>query len=167
MRYFLLARCLPLRPDHNHRLPLLVGRIHDHQLRHTGDFVHLLLHGDAFDQVLEVHCAADFGQDRERVGIPFEQDLVGLDGRAVLEQDARAVNHLVALLLAALFIHHGDYAVAVHGDQLAGLVATVAMLMELGESVGFRVLRGLLAERGGRAADVERTHGELRAGLAD
>ena len=44
------------------------------ELRVAGDFVHLLLQRDAFDQVLEVNHAADFGQDRERVRIPLEQD---------------------------------------------------------------------------------------------
>ena len=37
-------------------------------------------------QILEVDHAADFGQDRERVRIPFEQDLVALHGSAVLDQ---------------------------------------------------------------------------------
>ena len=41
---------------------------------------------DAVDQVFEVDHAADFGQDRERVRIPFEQDLVGLHRRAVFDQ---------------------------------------------------------------------------------
>ena len=57
------------------------------ELRHTGDFVHLLLHGEAVDQVLEVNRAADFGQDREGVRIPFEQDLVALHRSAVFDQD--------------------------------------------------------------------------------
>ena len=39
--------------------------------------------------------------------------------------------------------------------------------MNLREAVGLRILLGLLADTGRRAADVERTHGELRAGFAD
>jgi hypothetical protein len=113
-----------------------------------------------------VDHAADFGQDREGVRIPFEQDLVGLDRRAVFHQDARAVNHLIAFLLAALVVDHGDDAVAVHGDHFALLVAHGLDADVLGESRRLGVLLGLLAA-GGRAADVERTHGELRAGLAD
>ena len=38
---------------------------------------------------------------------------------------------------------------------------------ELHEAVRLGVLLGLLGRAGGRAADVERTHGELRSGLAD
>ena len=41
------------------------------------------------------------------------------------------------------------------------------MFDEAHEAVGLGILRGLLADARGRAADVERTHGELRAGLAD
>ena len=39
--------------------------------------------------------------------------------------------------------------------------------MYLRETVGLGVLRGLLGNSGRRSADVERTHGQLRAGLAD
>ena len=98
---------------------------HD-QLRHAGDFVDLLLQREAVDQVLEVNHAADFGENRERVRIPLEQDLVGLDRGAVFDQNARAVDHRVAFLFAALIVHDGHDAVAVHGDQFAlGLLRTV------------------------------------------
>ncbi len=73
-------------PHDDGRHALFIERFGDHPLRHAGDFVHLLLQRDAFAQILEVDRAADFGQNRERVRIPFEQDLVGLDRRAVLEQ---------------------------------------------------------------------------------
>ena len=66
------------RPHDDRRDALFIGRIGDHPLRHAGDFVHLLLQRDAFVQVLEMNLAADFGEDREGVRIPFEQDLVGL-----------------------------------------------------------------------------------------
>ena len=39
--------------------------------------------------------------------------------------------------------------------------------MELHEAVGLGILLGLFRRTGRRAADVERTHGELRAGFAD
>ena len=64
-----------LRPHNDGRDALFIGRIRHHPLRHTGDFVHLLLQGDALTQILEVDLAADFGENRERVRIPFEQDL--------------------------------------------------------------------------------------------
>ena len=61
----------------NCRLPLLVDGVGHHQLRHTGHLVDALLNRSTFNQIFEVDHAADFGQNRERVGIPLEQDLVG------------------------------------------------------------------------------------------
>ena len=91
------------------------------QLRQAGDFVHFFVHGDAFLQVLELNRAADFGQDREGVRIPLDQDLAELDRLAVFDLQLGAVDHRVALLFAALLVHDGDRAVAVHGDQVAAL----------------------------------------------
>ena len=118
-------------------------------------------------QILEVDRAADFGQDREGVRIPLEQNVVRLDRSAFLDEDLGAVHHLVALAFAALLVDDGEDAVAVHGDQFAACVADRLDAEELGEAVGLGVLLGLLGRTGGRAADVERTHGQLRAGLAD
>ena len=154
-------------PDVNRRNPFLIGGIHDHPLGAARDFVHLFLHGDAVGQVLEVHHAGDFREDRERIRIPFEQDVVGLDARAVLEMDPGAVDHLIALFFAALVVEDRDDAVAVHGDQLALGVLDRLNGHEFDEAVGFRVLLGLLRRTGGGAADVEGAHGELGARLPD
>src|SRR5580692_2744877 len=111
--------------------------------------------------------AGDFGQDRERIRIPFEQGLVALHGRAVFGQNACAIHHLIALLLAVLVVHNRDDAVAVHGDQFARLAANGLDADVLGESVELRILRRLLVDSRSGSTDVERTHGELRARLAD
>jgi len=115
------------RPHHNLRLPLLIGRIGDHELRHAGDFVHLLLQREPVDEVLVVNHAADFRQDGEGVRIPFQQDLVALHGSAVFHQNARAVYHRVAFLFTALIVHHRHNAEAVHGDDLVGAFLPVAV----------------------------------------
>src|SRR5579862_4918716 len=111
--------------------------------------------------------ASNFGQDRERVRIPLQQDLVGLYRRTLFDEDARAVDHVVAFLLAALVIDQYQFAVAVHGDQIAILVAHGLDSEEARETIRLRVLRRLFGNTSRRSADVERTHGELRAGLAD
>jgi hypothetical protein len=64
--------------DDDRGLALLVGRIADHVTRQAGDFVHFFVERDAFLQVLELHGAADFGQDREGVRIPLDHDLAEL-----------------------------------------------------------------------------------------
>ena len=45
---FRLASLRPIGPHDDHGQALLVRRIDHHELRHAGDFVHLLLHGHAF-----------------------------------------------------------------------------------------------------------------------
>jgi hypothetical protein len=52
---------------------------------------------DAFLQVLELHGAADFGQDREGVRIPLDHDLAERDRRAVFDLELGAVHDRVAL----------------------------------------------------------------------
>src|SRR5208283_4909779 len=79
----------------------------------------------------------------------------------------RSVDNLVALTFALLVINDGEDAVAVHGDQLAPLVADRIDADELRETVRLRVLGGLFADSSRRSTDVERTHRQLCPGLAD
>src|ERR1700693_4489111 len=146
---------------------LLIRRISHHPLRHTSDFIHLLLQGDALTQVLEMDLAAHFGQNRERVRIPFQQDVVGLYLAAVRKQDFRSIHYRVAFFFAALLVDDGQDAVAVHRDQLALGVFHCRNAQELHITIRLRVLLGLFAGSGGRAAHVESTHGELGSGFAD
>ena len=89
--------------------------------RQAGDFVHFFVERDAFLQVLELDGAADFGQDREGVRIPLDQDLSELDLIAFVDLQLGAVHDRVALAFAALVVHHRDRALAVHDHQVAGL----------------------------------------------
>ena len=115
----LLARAAGRVADQDRRLVLFIARRQrDDKLRQAGDFVHLLLDGDAGLQVLELDGAADFGQDREGVRIPFGQDLAELDRLAFLDAQPSAIDHVVALFFAALFVDEGDQAGAVHGNQM-------------------------------------------------
>src|SRR4029077_3695907 len=154
--------------DKDGRLMLLIARRKsDHILREAGHLVHLLFDREAGLQVVKLHVAGGFREYREREGIPFGKSLAVGDVFAVLDTEARAVNHVVALLLAALFVNDGDEAGAVHGD--GGAAATLDMLEvhELDDAVVARLERRTLGNAGGGSADVERAHGELRAGLAD
>ncbi len=70
--------------DHEGRLPLFIGRVGNHPAREAGDFVHFFVERDAFLQVLELHRAADLGEDGVGVWIPLGQHLAQLDLLAVL-----------------------------------------------------------------------------------
>ena len=122
-----------------------------------------------FDDVLEADSAGFLGEDRERIRIPLDEHLAGLDLLAVLHLQPRAIHDVVALAVAALLIFDDERAVTVHDDQLA------AFLVRLDDDQALvvdragvpRVERVLLGHARRRAADVERAHRQLRAGLAD
>ena len=69
---------------HEGRLALFVRRIGNHPAREAGHFVHLFVQRDAFLQVLELHRAADLGENRVGVRIPLGQQLAQLHVLAVL-----------------------------------------------------------------------------------
>ena len=55
------------------RRTALLG-IGDDQARQAGDFVHGAVHGDAFDEIAELHAAVHFGDHRVSVRIPVGHD---------------------------------------------------------------------------------------------
>ena len=118
--------------DLDARLLLLVGRLHDDERRHAGVLVHLLVHGLAVDDVLEgdgwppssVRMVNEYG-------IPLDQQLALLDLRAVLDLELGAVDHGVALALAALLVVDDERARAVHDHQVALLVLDRGHVVEL------------------------------------
>ena len=77
------------------------------------------MHRDAVDEVEEAHEAGDFRHDRVGMRIPGRDGLAGLDRRAVLDDDHRAVRQLVALALAAVVVEHRQFARTRHRDQVA------------------------------------------------
>src|SRR5262245_1867605 len=105
--------------------------------------------------------ATDFGEDRERIRIPLEQDLVGPDRFAVLHPELGAVDHLIAFLLAALLVDDPQDAVAIHRDQIALRVPNGVDLNEFRKAVRLGVLCRLFGDTRSGSANVERTHCEL------
>jgi hypothetical protein len=100
-------------------------------------------------------------------GVPLDQQLALLDLGAVLDLELGAVDDGVALALAALLVVDDESARAVHDHQVALLVLDRAHVVELDGAAVLRLERRLLGAVAGGAADVERTHGELGARLAD
>ena len=137
-------------------------------LREARDLVDLGRDRDAVDEVLELQVAADFRDDRVRVRIPARDELARLHGLAVLDAERRAVRDLVALALAAELVDDGELARPRRRDPVALLL--VGHGLHVDEAHRTRALHLDAVHRGGPrrgAADVERTHRELRAGLAD
>ena len=59
--------------DPDGRLTLFIGSVGDHEAREPRDFVDFFVERDAFLEILELHGAADFGEDCVGVGIPFRK----------------------------------------------------------------------------------------------
>ena len=115
-------------------------------------------------------CARLLGEDRERVRIPLDQHLALLDRLAVLHLQARAVDDRIALAVAPL------RRPARRCEPLRFMtirwppslcVSTTLQALEADRAGVARFERGLLGDARRRAADVERAHRQLRAGLAD
>src|SRR6185312_15394745 len=153
--------------DDDGRLALFIGGLGDDETREAGDLVDLFVDRDTFLQVLELHGAGDLGEDGEGVRIPLAEQVAELDVLSVLNLELGAVDEGVALLLATLLVDDGERAGAVHDNQATFLGADGDEVDEvrLACVLGLEV-RGV-RHAGGGAADVEGTHGELGAGLAD
>src|SRR5208282_3976850 len=153
--------------EHGGLVLLVARRQRNDELGKSGDLVHLLFDGDAGLEVLELDGAADLGEDGEGVGVPFADDLADGDRHAFRHLEVRAIHEVMAFFFAALVVHHGDEAGAVHGDEVAVAALDRLHVNELDEAGTLDLDLGLLGDAGGGAADVEGAHGELRAGLAD
>ena len=110
----------------------------------------------------------DLGEDRHRERIPLGEELARLDRVAVARPvQPGAVGQAVALALAAGLVDDDELAVAVHDDPVVLSRLTTLDVLELDDAVVARLERRLLGADLTDAADVERTHRQLRARLAD
>src|SRR5207344_231908 len=132
------------------------------------DVVDLLGDRGALFDVLELHRAGIFGNDRPVVRIPVGEVVAGLDGLAVSYRQHRAVRHLVAFALTLIVVLDDHLAGARNHDLVALGVLHVAHRRR--EARGPRRLRFHVALYGGpagRTADMEGTHRELSSRFAD
>ncbi len=94
-----------------------------------------LLHGDAFDDVVELHRAGLLGENRHVVRIPLDEGLALLDLAAVLDGDDRADDDVVAFQFAAVVGEDGDRAVLVQDDVVAVLEFDEAQVVVADDAV--------------------------------
>ena len=102
--------------DRDARAEIRGARLDDDLAREAGDLVELLGHRDAFDDVAELHDAADLAEDRHRERVPLREELARLHLVALVDLEQRAVHEAVVLALAAGVVDEDDLAVAVHDD---------------------------------------------------
>ena len=121
----------------------------------------------AFDQVFEADLAAGFGQNRNAVRIPFAEDGARLDFLVLVDLEDGAGRHFVLLHFAAFVVDERDFAVAGEHDLLAFVVRHDLEPRVLDDAAALGLDIAFFDVVLTDAADVERTHRELRARLAD
>src|SRR6266700_2561721 len=125
------------------------------------------MQGNALLQVFELDGAADFREDREGIRVPLAHDLANSDLLAVLDLEFGAVHHGITFLFTALVIDDGDDHSAIHYYQIAGLRFDRLLVDKTHRAVAAGFQARLLGHSGRRTADVEGTHGQLRAWLTN
>ena len=100
--------------------------------------------------------------------VPARDELARLHGLAVFDAERRAVRHFVPFALAAELVGDGKLAGTRRRDAVALLLVRHGLHVDEADrarALDLDAVHGGRARR--RAADVERAHRELRAGLAD
>ncbi len=132
-----------------------------------GRFVHLALHGDAFDDVAEFDLAGLFRENRDVVRIPLHEGFALFHVASIRHGDDRPDDHGVAFEFASILGVNGDGAVLVEDDVIVVEGLDGAQVGVLDRAVVLGLDLRLFEDLRGDTADVEGPHGQLRAGLAD
>src|SRR5690606_22455118 len=107
------------RTDLDHRVQLLLAVLDDHELAAPGGLVELLADRLLVDDVDELDASGEVRDDRLRVRVPAEQQVAGLDVRAVLDGEGGAVGDGAAAAHGALPGAHHEPALAPRAGRLA------------------------------------------------
>jgi len=146
------------------RLPLPVDHDPVGDARRVVDH---LAHRHALDEIDIDRLTRLFGDDRQGVRIPLGELLALRDDRLAVDQQARTVRHAMLGPLALGAVDQHDLGVAAHHDRHARAVDDDVAVAHLDGTVVARLDVRLLRATLRGAADVEGTHRELRARLAD
>src|SRR5271157_827481 len=153
--------------DDDCRLTLFVRRIDNHVAREASHFVHLFVQRHSFLQVLELHCAANLGEDGKGVRIPLDQHISQRDLLTVFDLDLGTVDNRIAFLFTSLVVNDRDGTIAVHHHQMPFLGPDGHKVDEAHRAIVLGIQARLLADSRRRTTDMERAHGQLRSWLAD
>src|SRR5262249_12421791 len=155
------------RPDNDTRLQLALRVLDHHLASQAGDLVELFPDRHALEDVLVFDPTGELREDRVGERIPLDQHGARLDLLVGLHLDLGAVHDRIARALAAPVVGHADLAVAVRRDQVAVAVHDGAEVVVLHDAGALGLVLGRFDDAARRTADVEGSHRELRARLAD
>ena len=148
------------------RRTLRVNHDHGAQARH---FVHLVHHGDVFNDVLKLHGTGVFRNNRQRHRVEGRQLLTALHFRVRLNLQRGAVRHLMTFTFTArVGIRDDQFAGTGNDDQFLLAVLHIAHRRRERHQAGVLRFNARSHRRTGRrTTDVERTHRQLRTRFAD
>ncbi len=138
----------------------------DHALRDTGDRVRFAAESDFLDELLEIDLPLDLSDDRDGVRVPLRENNALLNLLSVGDRQGRSLRQLVTLVLAAILVVDRNGAVTVKDDIFIALLHD-AQLMVFHIALVLGTQERLFDGARCRAADMERSHGQLRAGFTD
>ena len=138
----------------------------DHGLL-AGGFIGFLLHRHALDDVVELHPAGFLRENRHVVRVPLNEGFALLDLAAVLDGDDRANDDKMLFQLAPIVANNGNGAVLVEHNVVAVLQGDKTQVVVTHGAIVLGLDLRDLEYLGGRATNVEGTHGELSARLAN
>jgi len=113
-----------------------------------------------------LHRARDFSDDRTGVGIPIGQTLTTLDCITIINTQTRTILHAVRCTLSAISTNNSDRNVATHRDQIAIGIFRNILVTQFDLAIEIALDEGRIGNRR-RTANVEGTHGQLRAWLTN
>ncbi len=132
----------------------------------TRGFVGRFENGETIDDVFELNGTRDFRHHWTGVRIPLCQTLTALDLVAIIDVQLRTVGDALRRAFDATLVENGDRHVAAHSDENTVRVAQQVAVLHL-HGTFVRCFEERLVDHVRRTTKVERTHGELRARLAD
>ena len=165
-RHIVKGQILPLDVFHNDLRVQIALVLHDHPALGAA-WIAFLAEGFAFDDFIEANAAADLGQNRDHVRIPFHQDLSRLDLLALLDDKGRPVGNGKGLLDPFLGPEDRELTVAGQSHAFAPFVNDSGDALQLDDTGLLGADFTFLDDAASGAADVEGSHRQLRARLAD
>ena len=132
----------------------------------TGQFVGLVVYGDTFFHITELHLAFHFRDDRVGMGIPGGNHLTAINLITFAHGHSRTIGQLVTLTLTAQLIRYRQVG-GTGNDHQTVLVLYMLGVMETHLAAVLDLDAGHRRRPAGRTTDVEGTHGQLGTRLTD
>ena len=139
----------------------------DDAIDDAGDIVALFAHRHFGNDVLETNRSADIAENRNTGSFPFDDELALFEHGAIGHEHLRTDRYFKALDHAGVLIVDGEFAVTIENDLLFSAIDDDAEIFVNKPTGLTRLISSFFGLGVRHTTDVEGTHGELRARLAN